>query len=44
MGFLDSVEELARWFPERHRKTGVDLDPARLIAIVNEAVEVANRP
>lgn len=44
MGFLDSIEGLARWLPERHRKTGIDLDPARLIAIVKEAVEVANRP
>jgi hypothetical protein len=42
-GFLGSVEELARWLPPRHRKTGTALPPEELAAAVRRAIDEAHR-
>jgi hypothetical protein len=41
MAFLNGVEDLAAWMPERHAKTGVELDPYRLADVVRQAIEEA---
>jgi hypothetical protein len=39
---LETFEELARWLPERHARTGVILDPVALVDIVRHAVDQSN--
>ena len=44
MAFLHDVDELEKWLPAHHRKTGVVLDPAQLGAAVRQAIAESKRP
>jgi hypothetical protein len=42
MGFFEGIDGLESWLPERHRRTGIVLDPARLREVVQQAIDAAN--
>jgi hypothetical protein len=42
VGFLGSIEELTAWLPERHRVTGIALDPEELSRAVKQALHLAS--